>query len=105
MHFKDILENEFTKYNWSIIAKGSINEWYEDEHWVIQWKHKGGIILYVQFLLCPLNHMDYVWGIKVKQTLNNEKEITYLSKSKRNFLIKVKELVNEVELYRRNKKK
>ena len=103
MHFKQILEKEFTKYHWEVVEKGTLGVWYEDEHWKIQWKHKGGTILHVQFLLCPLNHMDYVWGIEVKETLNDEKEIAFLSKSKRNFNIKVKAFINEIESYRKMK--
>jgi len=55
-------------------------------------------------LLCSLNHIDNVFGIEAKETINDEQQIACLHKGKRNFKVKVKEFVKEVEIFRKNGK-
>jgi len=102
MSFKVQIKNELHKNSWDIILIDSLNEWWEDEHWEIQWKHSQGLKIYIQFLIDPMD-ASRIWEVIAKKELdNNETVITSLPMSKRKFNIKLKGFISEIEKYRKN---
>jgi len=100
MNFKDQIEHELSKQSWGVVLVDTISEWWEDEHWEIQWKHPKGLKLYVQFLVDPMD-VSSIWAVIVKNHLeNNGITISCLSRSKRKFNIKLKAFVSDIETYR-----
>jgi len=85
MSFKVQIKNELQKNSWDIILIDSLNEWWEDEHWKIQWKHSQGLKIYIQFLIDPMD-ASRIWEVIAKKELNNnEAVIASLCMSKRKF--------------------
>lgn len=105
MHFKNILKNELHKNHWEVISTGSINEWWEDEHWELQWRYHGGCIIWIQFLIDPQD-ASRVWEITAQKKLGEDELIlASLSMSKRKFNVKLKEFIGEIEKFRKNEDK
>lgn len=105
MNYKEIIIDKFRKKHWEIIEIDNLGEWWEDEHWKIQWKHNNGLILYVQFLVDPMD-IPNVWQIQAKLDIEKgSSEIASLSMSKRKFNIKLEEFIVEIENYRKNENK
>ncbi len=99
MSIKVQIKNELHKNSWDIILKDSLNEWWEDEHWLIQWKHSQGLKIYIQFLID--SQTNDVWLVKAVNGLEaNVPEIASFSIG-RKFQTKLKEFVIEIEKYRK----
>lgn len=102
MSFKVQIKNELNKKSWDIILIDSLNEWWEDEHWQIQWKHLQGIKIYIQFLIDPMD-ASRIWEVKAKNEIGNDMAIiASLYMSKRKFNIKLKEFISEIEEFRKS---
>jgi hypothetical protein len=109
MTFKDIIKTELAKKHWELIAIDTLGEWWEDEHWKIQWKHPQGLVLYIHFLIDLQNEAmigDIEATLAMKDTrlaLNDhESNIATLSMSKGEFNSKLSEFINNIEKYRTN---
>jgi hypothetical protein len=102
MSFKVQIKDELYKNSWNIILIDSINEWWEDEHWQIQWRHSQGFKVYIQFLIDPMD-TSRIWEVIAKSEIgNNQTTIASLSMGKRKFDIKLKEFISEIEKFRKN---
>lgn len=102
MSFKVQIKNELNKNSWQIILIDSLNEWWEDEHWQIQWRHHQGFKVYIQFLIDPMD-ASRIWEVIAKSEIgNNQTTIASLSMGKRKFDIKLKEFISEIEKFRKN---
>lgn len=105
MSYKKSIKDELSKKHWEVIEIDNLGEWWEDEHWKIQWKHSQGLILYIQFLVDPMN-IPNVWQIQAKLDIEKDNsEIASFSISKRKFNIKLEEFLIEIEDYRKNENK
>lgn len=105
MTFKQIIKKELTINHWELINIDSLGEWWEDEHWKIQWRHKDGLSIYLQFLIDPMD-ASIVSEIKALNDLHNGySEIASLCMSKRKFNSKLEDFIEEIEDYRVNFKK
>ncbi|RBW59240.1 hypothetical protein DS884_05735 [Tenacibaculum sp. E3R01] len=104
MSFKVQVEKQLNIKTWNIILIDSLNEWWEDEHWKMQWKHSQGLEIYIQFLIDPMD-ASKIWEVIAKKELNNNEIISSLSMSKRKFDIKLKEFIYQIEEFRKNGKK
>ena len=110
MSFKIQIKNELLKNSWEIILIDSLNEWWEDEHWQIQWKHFQGLKVYIQFLIDPQDiSKKLILEVRVSEKLitnrllsGNDIEITSLGMAKRKFNLKLKEFISEIEKFRKN---
>ena len=102
MSFKSQIKSELYKRSWEIVLIDSLNEWWEDEHWQIQWKHSFGLKIYVQFLIDTMD-ASCIRAVTTKNELdNNETIIATLSMSKRKFNTKLAEFISDIEEFRRN---
>ena len=108
MSFKVQIENELNKKHWNIILIDSLNEWWEDEHWKIQWKHSKGLEIYIQFLVDPMRS-EFIYEVRAIKDLQgarimqeNESEISIISMTKRKFNLKLETFISEIETYRKN---
>lgn len=100
MSFKVQIKDELHKYHWNIILVDTLNEWWEDEHWEIQWLHSQGLKMYIQFLVDPMDGSS-IWQVTAKKALmNKDTIIASLSISKRKFNIKLNAFISEIENYR-----
>lgn len=105
MNYKENLKRELRKKHWEIIEIDNLGEWWEDEHWKMQWKHMNGLILYIQFLVDPMD-IPNVWQIQAKLDIQkNSLEIASLCMSKRKFNIKLEEFLFKIEQYRKDENK
>lgn len=106
MTYKDIIKYELNKNQWELIKIDSLGEWWEEEHWKIQWRHKQGKIIYVQFLKDPMNS-SCIWQIRASEDLIyervNNSEISSLSISKSKFNIKLSQFIEDLETFRKEK--
>ncbi|UOY08928.1 hypothetical protein L0P88_10425 [Muricauda sp. SCSIO 64092] len=113
MSFKVQIKNELHKKFWNILLVDSVNEWWEDEHWQIQWKHSQGLKIYIQFLIDPLDDSEkLIWEIRASKKLipnrllsENDVEIVSICMGKRKYSIKLKEFISEIEKFRINYEK
>ena len=111
MNYKNHIKNELEKYHWEIITIDSIDEWWEDEYWHIQWRHSNGPELYIQFLVDPepiwTNNIYEIRALikleKIRLLNENSSQITSINMNKQKFNIKLKKFISEIEIYRKNK--
>jgi len=105
MTYKDIIKNELTKSHWELIKVDSLGEWWEKEHWKIQWRHKQGLILFLQYLIDPMDDSS-IWEIRVSKKLIRERishsEISTLNMCRGKFNKKLKSFIIEIENYRKS---
>ena len=106
MNFKSHIKRELHKKSWDIVLVDSLNEWWEDEHWKIQWKHPGGVQIYIQFLIDPMltENIYEVRALKKLEAIRvldrDSLEISFFSMTKRKFNIKLEEFISDIEDYR-----
>ncbi|CAL2078040.1 hypothetical protein [Tenacibaculum sp. 190524A05c] len=102
MSFKVQIENELHKNYWKVILIDSLNEWWEDEHWQIQWKYHMGEQIYIQFI----NDFEDTLRIREINAIRNLNDknsiITSICMNKRKFNEKLKEFISEIEEYRKS---
>ncbi|MEO1031132.1 MAG: hypothetical protein AAFX55_06990 [Bacteroidota bacterium] len=105
MTYKAIIKGELSKNLWELIKIDSLGEWWEEEYWRIQWRHNNGLILFVQFLIDPMDSSS-VWEIRaskdlIRQRISNS-EISKLNMSRGKFNVKLSQFIQEIEAYRKN---
>ena len=107
------IEQELEKKNWEIALIDESGEWWDDEHWKVQFKFDQNIFFYLCFIVDPQfegqrNKGQGIYEIKAstefpKNWNDDSSEIACISMTKRKFEIKLNEFVGDVEKYKREK--
>ncbi|UII24229.1 hypothetical protein [Fulvivirga ligni] len=111
--YKYQIEQELIKRNWEIIEIDSNHEWWDDEHWIIQFKHNSEIKFYLCFVVDPMfegerNKGQGIYDIKASTDLltswnDSGTLIASISMTKRKFNIKLQEFILELENFKKGK--
>ncbi len=111
--YKYQIEQELNKKNWEIVLIDTSGEWWDDEHWKVQFKFDQNIFFYICFIVDPQfegprKKGQGIYEIKAstefpKNWNNDLSEFASISMTKRKFEIKLKEFVDDLEKYKKRK--
>lgn len=109
--YKYQIEQELNKKNWEIVLIDTSEEWWDDEHWKVQFKFDPNICFYICFIVDPQFDVQRkkgqgIYEVKAstefpKKWYDDSSEFASISMTKRKFEIKLKEFVDDLEKYKR----
>ena len=109
--YKYQLEQELNNRKWIISKIGSNEDWWDDEHWLVEFEHDSTLQFYLCFIVDPMFEGNRktgqgIYEIKASKEFpsnwnDGSSEITSLSMTKRKFDIKLKEFLESLEVYKR----
>ncbi len=111
--YKYQIEQELNEKNWEIVLIDESREWWDDEHWKVQFKFNHNIYFYLCFIVDPQfegkrKKGQGIYEIKAstefpKNWNDDSNELTSISMTKRNFEIKLKEFIEGLEKHKGEK--
>ncbi len=111
--YKYQIEQELDKKNWEIVLIDESREWWDDEHWKVQFKFDQNIFFYLCFIVDPQfegqrKKGQGIYEIKAstefpKNWNDDSSEFASISMTKRKFEIKLKEFIEYLEKYKKEK--
>ena len=108
--YKYRIEHELNKKDWEIVLIDTSGEWWDDEHWKVQFKFDQNICFYICFIVDPqfdgprkkgqgINEIK-ASTVFPKSWNDDSNEFASISMTKREFEIKLKEFVDALEKYK-----
>ena len=111
--YKHQIEQELDKENWEIVLIDESREWWDDEHWKVQFKFDQKIFFYLCFIVNPQfegqrKKGQGIYEIKASTEFpenwnDDSSKFASISMTKRMFEIKLKEFVENLEKYKKEK--
>ena len=109
--YKYQIEQELDKKNWEIVRIDESREWWDDEHWKVQFKYDQSIFFYVCFIVDPQfegqrKKGQGIYEIKASTEFpdnwnDDSSKIASISMTKRKFEIKLKEFIEDLEKHKK----
>ena len=111
--YKYQIEQELINENWEIITINSNSEWWDDEHWKIEFKYDSKLSFYICFIVDPMfegqrKKGQGIYEVKAstefpKNWNDDENKIGSISMTKRRFGEKLKAFIVELKKYKKEK--
>jgi hypothetical protein len=111
--YKYQIEQELNKRNWEVVEIASDTDWWDDEHWKVQFLYDPTISFYVCFIVDPQFEglrkkgqgiYEINASLNLPKNWNDEtSQISCLSMTKRKFEIKLNAFIAEIEAFKKAK--
>lgn len=111
--YKYRIEQELLKEKWEIKTIGSDFEWWDNEHWKLEYQYDSSLSFFLCFIIDPqLDNQKRkeqgIYEIKAsakfpKNWNDNEHLIASISLSKRKFEEKLQQFIRDISLYKMEK--
>lgn len=111
--YKYQIEQELLNRDWEIAEIGSNEEWWDDEHWKVNLRFDSNISFFLCFIVDPQFEKPRTKGQGVIEILastefpnnwnDNSNSIGSISMTKRKFNLKLREFIESLESFKREK--
>ena len=111
--YKYQIEQKLIKNKWEIKTIGSNEDWWDDEHWRVDYKYESKIHFYLCFIVDPMfegerKSEEGVYEIKASTEFpsnwnDDSNQIASISITKRKFKIKMEKFIKDLEEYKKKK--
>lgn len=111
--YKYQIEQELLKGNWEIKAIDSNSEWWDDEHWKIEYKYDASLSFFLCFIVDPMfegqrKKGQGIYEVKASTIFpnnwnDNENEIASISMTKRKFEGKLNLFIEDLMKFQKEK--
>ena len=111
--YKYQIEHELLNRDWEIIEVGSNGDWWDDEHWKIQLRFDSNVSFFLCFIVDPHYDQPREKGQGIYEVLastefpsnwnDNANSIGSISMTKRKFEIKLKEFLELIDNFKKEK--